>query len=102
MSDACLIKQQRYSGLQFQASGLASLIQELHKVDPGHGAGVIVALDFITVLLSQKIQLAFGLDTFRHYTDLIVKRKANAQLAQLPQATLCVFGIVHHGAFGKL
>src|SRR5690554_7176506 len=64
------INAQRYSGLLLQASGLVTVVQELYKIIPGHGAGKVITLDLIAVLLAQEFQLAFGFNTLRHHADL--------------------------------
>ena len=53
-----------------QASSAATVVQELHKICPWHGARVVVTLNFITVLLAQEFQLSFRLHPFRHHADL--------------------------------
>src|SRR5690554_1832887 len=63
-------ERKRYRALLRQASQAIALLQEIQQRTPGHGAGIIVALHLITVLLPQEVQLPFGLDAFSHDTHL--------------------------------
>ena len=74
-----------------QASSAATVVQELHKICPWHGAGVVVTLNFITVLLSQELQLSFRLHPFSHHADLQAVSQADngtndmLRVGRLPQ-----------------
>ena len=51
-------------------AGHSAVAQELHKVFPRNGPGVIVTLDLIAVLVAQKFQLPLGFHTLCNNTHI--------------------------------